>query len=189
MGKHLTHTRVQNRTDLFPSVSPRVSFRPLVWIPQPHRHIVFPGGFLPTATLLLQGLQSGSKGRLIVDSVSNIGPHYARTLREWRQRFSDKFDSVIRPALRNQYPNVMGKGCPNTEKAEEEIEVFRRKWMCRLPSFRWSGTELRYGRLLLLLRSRLYHQDPWRCVFRLASLCKWDAKIHRSYCYVCTRGV
>ena len=46
-----------------------------------------PGGFLPTLTFLMSTLASGSKGTLIVDSVSNIGPHYARTLREWRRRF------------------------------------------------------------------------------------------------------
>ena len=48
---------------------------------------VFPGGFLPTLTFMVETLAKGSQGRLVVDSVSNIGPHYARTLREWRRRF------------------------------------------------------------------------------------------------------
>ena len=56
---------------------------------------VFPGGFLPTLTLLIQSLESGSQGRLTIDSVSNIGPHYARTLREWRRRFVTKFSEVL----------------------------------------------------------------------------------------------
>ncbi|KAG6878299.1 hypothetical protein C0993_009305 [Termitomyces sp. T159_Od127] len=86
--------------------------------------VVFPGGFLPTLTLLLQSMRSGSKGRLIVDSVSNIGPHYARTLREWRRRFLDRFESVIVPALKREYPDVM---CG--PKGMEEIEVFKRKWI------------------------------------------------------------
>ncbi|EDR13177.1 cyclopropane-fatty-acyl-phospholipid synthase, partial [Laccaria bicolor S238N-H82] len=81
---------------------------------------LFPGGLLPSLTFLLQTLQSGSKGRLVVDSISNIGPHYARTLREWRRRFEAKFESVIVPALRREYPDVM---------AREEVEVFRRKWI------------------------------------------------------------
>ncbi|KAJ6621848.1 CFS1-like protein [Mycena sp. CBHHK59/15] len=88
------------------------------------RKWVFPGGFLPTLTLLLQSLQEGSSGRLIVDSVSNIGPHYARTLREWRRRFLDQFDSVIVPALKREYPDVM-----NGPRGTEEIEVFKRKWI------------------------------------------------------------
>jgi|ERR1700722_684025 len=86
---------------------------------------VFPGGVLPTLTLLLQTLQQGSSGRLIVDSVSNIGPHYARTLREWRRRFLHQFESVIVPALKREYPEVMGG-----PTGRQEIEVFKRKWIC-----------------------------------------------------------
>ena len=66
----------------------------------------------------------------MVDSISNIGPHYARTLREWRRRFEAKFDSVIVPALRREYPDVMGVKC-DPIKAREEIEVFKRKWICK----------------------------------------------------------
>ncbi|KAJ7095728.1 CFS1-like protein [Mycena belliarum] len=88
------------------------------------RKWVFPGGFLPTVTLLLQSMQEGSAGRLIVDSVSNIGPHYARTLREWRRRFLYQFDSVIVPALKREYPDVM-----NGPRGKQEIEVFKRKWI------------------------------------------------------------
>ncbi|KAJ7176027.1 CFS1-like protein [Mycena filopes] len=86
---------------------------------------IFPGGFLPTLTLLLKALEEGSSGRLTVDSVSNIGPHYARTLREWRRRFLDAFDSVIVPALKREYPDVM-----TGTRGKEEIEVFKRKWLC-----------------------------------------------------------
>ncbi|KAG1720484.1 CFS1-like protein [Suillus lakei] len=79
---------------------------------------VFPGGFLPTLTLLLKSMEKGSGGRLVVDSVSNIGPHYARTLREWRRRFVSRFESVIHPTI------------INGPRGQEEIEVFRRKWLC-----------------------------------------------------------
>ncbi|KAF8526759.1 CFS1-like protein [Gautieria morchelliformis] len=89
------------------------------WLP------VFPGGFLPTLTLLLSTLQAGSQGRLVVDSVVNIGPHYARTLREWRRRFLQRFSSVIVPALMKEYPDTMGG-----ERGQKEIEVFKRKWIC-----------------------------------------------------------
>ena len=86
--------------------------------------LVFPGGHLPTITHLIASLTSGSSGRLVVDSVSNIGPHYARTLREWRRRFEDAFDEVIRPTLKREYPEVM-----DGENGDEEVEVFRRKWI------------------------------------------------------------
>ncbi|KAK7469372.1 hypothetical protein VKT23_003847 [Stygiomarasmius scandens] len=69
-------------------------------------------------------MQEGSKGTLTVDSVTNIGPHYARTLREWRRRFLAKFDSVVVPALQKEYPEVM-----SGPRGPAEIEVFKRKWI------------------------------------------------------------
>ncbi|KAF9071211.1 S-adenosyl-L-methionine-dependent methyltransferase [Rhodocollybia butyracea] len=96
------------------------------------RKWVFPGGFLPTLTELLRTLTSGSRGTLTVDSVSNIGPHYARTLREWRKRFLQRFDEVVVPSLQKEYPDVMGyKGADvaQRERAQREIEVFKRKWI------------------------------------------------------------
>ncbi|EEB97689.1 hypothetical protein MPER_02942, partial [Moniliophthora perniciosa FA553] len=84
---------------------------------------IFPGGFLPTLTLLLTTLQAGSNGTLTIDSVDNIGPHYARTLREWRRRFLEGFEEVIRPALVKE----LGKGAIGKE--EDEVEVFKRKWI------------------------------------------------------------
>lgn len=60
-------------------------------------HPVFPGGFLPTLTFMVEMLTKGSQGRLVVDAVSNIGPHYARTLREWRRRFEAHFEDTIIP--------------------------------------------------------------------------------------------
>jgi hypothetical protein len=97
----------------------------------PH-YLVFPGGFLPSLTVLISSLERGTSGKLVVDSVSNIGPHYARTLREWRNRFEAKFDEVIVPALRRTYPDTMGLGPKPktlTNIADDEIAVFRRKWL------------------------------------------------------------
>ena len=86
---------------------------------------VFPGGILPTLSLLIETLHLGSKGMLVVDSVNNIGPHYARTLREWHQRFLDQFDDVIVPALKAEYPSMVSR-----DQGLNEIEVFKRKWLC-----------------------------------------------------------
>lgn len=76
-------------------------------------------------------MKTGSKSKLVVDSISNIGPHYARTLREWHRSFEERFDTVIEPALRAEYPEIMAGG-----NGKDEIEVFRRKWICgsSLPS-------------------------------------------------------
>ena len=67
----------------------------------------------------------GAGSQLTIDSISNIGPHYARTLRGWRNSFVEKFESVIEPALKEEYPDVM-----TGANGRYEIEVFKRKWIC-----------------------------------------------------------
>ena len=74
-------------------------------------------------------LATGSKGTLVVDSVSNIGPHYARTLREWRRRFVEKFEDVVVPALQKEHELRRG-GKGEKVLGRDEIEVFKRKWIC-----------------------------------------------------------
>ncbi|KAF8177838.1 CFS1-like protein [Pholiota molesta] len=92
---------------------------------------LFPGGFLPTLTFLMSTLAAGSKGRLIVESVANIGPHYARTLREWRRRFVQRFETVVVPSLQKEYAARSGgdKDGKPRKLGRDDIEVFRRKWL------------------------------------------------------------
>ncbi|KAH6619136.1 cyclopropane-fatty-acyl-phospholipid synthase [Chaetomium sp. MPI-SDFR-AT-0129] len=79
---------------------------------------IFPGGYLPSTTQLIDHITAASHGTLIVESVNNIGGHYARTLRLWREEFLASFDAVVRPALKREHPLM----------SDEETEVFRRKW-------------------------------------------------------------
>jgi cyclopropane-fatty-acyl-phospholipid synthase len=80
-------------------------------------------------------MERATSGRLMVDSISNIGPHYARTLREWRRRFVDNFAEIER-ALRNDHPGVFDS--EHDERSAYELAVFRRKWLCKkLPCFLW----------------------------------------------------
>ncbi|KAK0446954.1 Mycolic acid cyclopropane synthetase-domain-containing protein [Desarmillaria tabescens] len=82
------------------------------------RPSVFPGAYLPTPCILMETMKTGSSGCLTVDSMVNIGPHYARTLREWKRNFLDAWEETISPALVRKY---------NLTAAEQE--VFRRKWI------------------------------------------------------------
>ncbi|CAJ2512242.1 Uu.00g052570.m01.CDS01 [Anthostomella pinea] len=82
-----------------------------------NKHI-FPGGYLPSTIQLLNHISTESKGTLIVEKVENIGGHYAKTLRLWKDNFLLNFESKIRPALQSEHPQM----------TEEEIEVFGRKW-------------------------------------------------------------
>ena len=56
------------------------------------KRYIFPGGFLPSPTVLLQNLTKHTSLNLV--DLDDIGPHYARTLREWRQRFEASLDQV-----------------------------------------------------------------------------------------------
>ena len=95
------------------------------------RRYTFPGGHLPTTTQLLDAVRAGSTSkrsppRLIPESVENIGPHYAKTLRLWRQSFMQNFNTKIRPALLNEHGVEAGRG--GKKMSEEDVETFRRKW-------------------------------------------------------------
>ncbi len=58
------------------------------WI---QKHI-FPGGHLPSLAAMTEAMKKAS--RFNVESLYNIGPDYALTLREWRQRFEASIDRV-----------------------------------------------------------------------------------------------
>ncbi len=49
------------------------------------RKYIFPGGMLPSLEAVTTAARRSSG--LMVHDVREIGPHYARTLREWRERF------------------------------------------------------------------------------------------------------
>lgn len=82
------------------------------------RKYIFPGGHLPTVSQLVQSIKEGSQGLLVVDNIENIGPHYAKTLRIWKENFMANFDSRIRPALLAEHEG-MTRG---------DTALFRRKW-------------------------------------------------------------
>lgn len=86
-------------------------------------HYIFPGGYLPSITELLNHITQQSKGTLIVEKVENIAGHYAKALRLWKENFLGNFDMKIKPALLREHP----------EMSKEGVEVFRRKWEVGIP--------------------------------------------------------
>lgn len=90
------------------------------------RKWIFPGGVLPSVTALIDAATKGAKGSLILDTVHSIGPHYARTLREWRHRFEQHFDERIRPALLDDHAEI--RHLSSSEK-QKQVQIFRRKWL------------------------------------------------------------
>ena len=67
---------------------------------------IFPGGHCPSFTALVTATMEGAEGNLAVDDVINIGPHYAKALRIWNERFTNTFDSLAlasgKPEIYNQ---------------------------------------------------------------------------------------
>jgi cyclopropane-fatty-acyl-phospholipid synthase len=60
------------------------------WI---HKYI-FPGGLLPSVTAIENSLTSAT--RLRITAREDLGPHYAETLKIWRERFCAHSDEVGR---------------------------------------------------------------------------------------------
>ncbi|KLU81790.1 cyclopropane-fatty-acyl-phospholipid synthase [Magnaporthiopsis poae ATCC 64411] len=79
---------------------------------------IFPGGYLPSTTQLINHITKESQGTLIVERIENIGGHYTKTLRLWKESFLASFDTRIRLALKKEHADM----------TEQEIDVFRRKW-------------------------------------------------------------
>ncbi|KAL7925969.1 Mycolic acid cyclopropane synthetase domain-containing protein [Trichoderma austrokoningii] len=81
-------------------------------------HYIFPGGYLPTINQLLTSIHDGSDGKLEVETVQSIGPHYVHTLQSWNDNFEANWDSIRE--------DFMGK---NPEATDLKIEAHRRRWI------------------------------------------------------------
>ena len=56
------------------------------------QRFIFPGGFLPSLTLLSQ--QAGRRSDLRLFHLEDIGPHYATTLARWRDNFHANIEAI-----------------------------------------------------------------------------------------------
>ncbi|MGB5341008.1 MAG: cyclopropane-fatty-acyl-phospholipid synthase family protein [Thermoanaerobaculia bacterium] len=56
------------------------------------QHYIFPGGLLPSLGRIQQCMMNGTDLRLV--DLEDLTPHYARTLVEWRRRFSANEDKI-----------------------------------------------------------------------------------------------
>jgi cyclopropane-fatty-acyl-phospholipid synthase len=53
---------------------------------------IFPGGFLPSIAAMSESISKYTDMKLY--HLQDIGPHYARTLKDWRERFFAKLDDI-----------------------------------------------------------------------------------------------
>lgn len=54
---------------------------------------IFPGAVCPSVSALLAAASSSS--RWVLEELRNIGPHYGRTLREWRENFEQSWPKLL----------------------------------------------------------------------------------------------
>lgn len=115
---------------------------------------------------LLNHISTQSHGSLTLENVENIGGHYTKTLRLWRESFLLNFEDKIRPALLDNHPDM----------SESAVEMFRKKWEVRkVPFFQvdslltlcYTSTTLLTvklaspPRLWAMLSSPSAEQEPW----------------------------
>ncbi|KAE8380442.1 cyclopropane-fatty-acyl-phospholipid synthase [Aspergillus bertholletiae] len=79
---------------------------------------IFPGGYLPTVSILLNHIYEGSAGSLEVTSAESSGSHYGKTCAVWRENFLSNWDTI-----KAHYQKE------NPQSTDFEIEAFRRKWL------------------------------------------------------------
>jgi len=101
------------------------------------KRFIFPGGCLPSVSVLSQCVASVTDMRVI--DLQDIGPHYARTLREWRTRFVSRLAEINRLG----YP-----------------ESFQRMWIYYLCYCEGGFIERNIGALQLLLAKPLARRAP-----------------------------
>jgi cyclopropane-fatty-acyl-phospholipid synthase len=61
------------------------------------QRFIFPGSFIPSVTALTDSVRRATDMKIF--HLEDIGPHYARTLREWRERFFERLPAVEKLGL------------------------------------------------------------------------------------------
>ncbi|KAL4893083.1 Mycolic acid cyclopropane synthase [Aspergillus ambiguus] len=79
---------------------------------------VFPGGYLPSVRQLVDCLSRGSGMTLELDSLEDIGNHYVKTLRLWREKFISNWDFI-------QSRFIIKYGL----RTHHEMEALKRRWI------------------------------------------------------------
>ncbi len=68
------------------------------------RRFVFPNGFLPSVGAIEVSIERATNMRVV--DVDDLTPHYAETLRRWRERFDDRLDEVEELGLDDRFQRL-----------------------------------------------------------------------------------
>ncbi|KAH9973701.1 Mycolic acid cyclopropane synthetase-domain-containing protein [Lactifluus volemus] len=81
------------------------------------RKYMWPRTSIPSATVLINAVNTATQGRFTVERVENHSAHYARTCREWDKRF-----------VANVTPEILEKDFPSIKTDPAMFEMLYRKW-------------------------------------------------------------
>ena len=100
------------------------------------QRFIFPGSFLPSVSVIADSVRSASDMKIF--HMEDIGPHYATTLRTWRENFFARLPDVRRlgypePFVRmwDFYLSYCEGGCQ--ERQMGDLQLLLTKPQCRLP--------------------------------------------------------
>jgi cyclopropane-fatty-acyl-phospholipid synthase len=65
---------------------------------------IFPGGFLPSVTVLSQNITNHST--LVIESLDDIGLDYAKTLAHWRENFLESWSALTKLGYDEQFKRL-----------------------------------------------------------------------------------
>jgi cyclopropane-fatty-acyl-phospholipid synthase len=103
---------------------------------------IFPGSCLPSVAAIIDATNRGTDLRLW--HMEDIGPHYATTLRLWREAFLARLDSVRAMGFDDRFIRMWEyylAYCEGAFRARHvgDVQMLLTKPMCRIPPAGWAG--------------------------------------------------
>jgi cyclopropane-fatty-acyl-phospholipid synthase len=100
---------------------------------------IFPGSFIPSVTAISGSLRRATDMKLF--HLEDIGPHYATTLRRWRERFMSRLNDVRRLGYPESFIRMWEFYlcyCEGgyTERQLGNVQMLLTRPRCRLPAYR-----------------------------------------------------
>jgi len=98
---------------------------------------IFPGSFIPSVTAIADSVRRATDMKVF--HLEDIGPHYATTLRRWRERFFERIDDVRRLGYSEQFVRMWDFYlcyCEGgfLERQLGDVQMLLTKPRCRLPA-------------------------------------------------------
>ncbi len=98
---------------------------------------VFPGSFIPSVSAITDSVRRATDMKVF--HLEDIGPHYATTLRRWRERFFGRIDDVRRLGYSEQFVRMWDfylSYCEGgfLERQLGDVQMLLTKPRCRLPA-------------------------------------------------------